>query len=175
MGSAGQQPTDYVNHPVNRHVSYYSLVLNMSSLMTSSPMTSSFITEHSNVEKIKKRRTVAESVASVGESGDCDRCLGTSIASLGINTHIHARPNDIIINAINDIIINAINDIISNAVNDAIINPVNDVIINPVNGIIFNDIIINAINDIIANTIQYNAQLLYIQVLTTCCADRRTT
>ena len=35
---------------------------------------------------IKKRRTVADSVTSVGESGDLDPCLGASVASLGINT-----------------------------------------------------------------------------------------
>ena len=43
-------------------------------------------TEHSNTDKMKKRRTVAYSVANVGESGDRDRCLGTSVASLGVNT-----------------------------------------------------------------------------------------
>ena len=43
-------------------------------------------TEHSNADKMKKRRTVADSVANVGESGDRDRCLGTSIAYLGVNT-----------------------------------------------------------------------------------------
>ena len=32
---------------------------------------------------IKKRRTVADSVTSVGESGDLDPCLGASVASLG--------------------------------------------------------------------------------------------
>ena len=40
-------------------------------------------TEHSNM---KKRRTVADSVANIGESGDRDRCLGTSVAYLGVNT-----------------------------------------------------------------------------------------
>ena len=35
-------------------------------------------TEHSNTDKMKKRRTVADSVANIGESGDRDRCLGTS-------------------------------------------------------------------------------------------------
>ena len=30
--------------------------------------------------------TVADSVASVGESGDRDCCLGVSVASLGVNT-----------------------------------------------------------------------------------------
>ena len=43
-------------------------------------------TEHSNADKMKKRRTVADSVANVGESGDRDRCLGTSVAYLGVNT-----------------------------------------------------------------------------------------
>ena len=43
-------------------------------------------TEHSNTDKMKKRRTVADSVANIGESGDRDRCLGTSIAYLGVNT-----------------------------------------------------------------------------------------
>ena len=42
--------------------------------------------EHSNADKIKKRRTVANSVTSVGESGDPDRCVGASVASLGVNT-----------------------------------------------------------------------------------------
>ena len=37
-------------------------------------------------DKMKKRRTVADSVANVGESGDRDRCLGTSVAYLGVNT-----------------------------------------------------------------------------------------
>ena len=36
-------------------------------------------TEHSNTDKMKKRRTVADSVANVGESGNRDRCLGTSV------------------------------------------------------------------------------------------------
>ena len=36
--------------------------------------------------KVKKRRTVADSVANIGESGDRDRCLGTSVAYLGVNT-----------------------------------------------------------------------------------------
>ena len=40
-------------------------------------------TEHSNTDKM---RTVADSVANVGESGDRDRCLGTSVAYLGVNT-----------------------------------------------------------------------------------------
>ena len=31
---------------------------------------------------MKKRRTVADSVANIGESGDRDRCLGTSVAYL---------------------------------------------------------------------------------------------
>ena len=39
-----------------------------------------------NTDKIKKWCTVADSVASVGESGDRDRCLGASVASLGVNT-----------------------------------------------------------------------------------------
>ena len=43
-------------------------------------------TEHSNADKMKKRHTVADSVANVGESGDRDRCLGTSVAYLGVNT-----------------------------------------------------------------------------------------
>ena len=43
-------------------------------------------TEHSNTDKMKKRRTVADSVANIGESGDRDRCLGTSVAYLGVNT-----------------------------------------------------------------------------------------
>ena len=38
-------------------------------------------TEHSNTDKMKKRRTVADSVANVGESGDRDRFLGTSVVS----------------------------------------------------------------------------------------------
>ena len=37
-------------------------------------------TEHSNADKMKKRRTVADSVANVGESGDRDRCLGRSLS-----------------------------------------------------------------------------------------------
>ena len=46
-------------------------------------------TEHSNTDKMKKRRTVADSVANIavaniGESGDRDRCLGTSVAYLGV-------------------------------------------------------------------------------------------
>ena len=41
--------------------------------------------EHTNTDKMK-RRTVADSVANVGESGDRDRCLGTSVAYLGVNT-----------------------------------------------------------------------------------------
>ena len=32
------------------------------------------------------RRKVADSVANVGESGDRDRCLGTSVSYLGVNT-----------------------------------------------------------------------------------------
>ena len=43
-------------------------------------------TEHSNTDKMKKRRTVADSVANIGESGDRDRCLGTSVAYRGVNT-----------------------------------------------------------------------------------------
>ena len=43
-------------------------------------------TEHSNTDKMKKRRTVADSVANVGESGDRDHCLGTSVSYLGVNT-----------------------------------------------------------------------------------------
>ena len=43
-------------------------------------------TEHSNTDKMKKRRTVADSVATIGKSGDRDRCLGTSVAYLGVNT-----------------------------------------------------------------------------------------
>ena len=43
-------------------------------------------TEHSNTDKMKKRRRVADSVANIGESGDRDRCLGTSVAYLGVNT-----------------------------------------------------------------------------------------
>ena len=43
-------------------------------------------TEHSNTDKMKKRRTVADSVANIGESVDRDRCLGTSVAYLGVNT-----------------------------------------------------------------------------------------
>ena len=43
-------------------------------------------TEHNNTDKMKKRRTVADSVANIGESGDRDRCLGTSVAYLGVNT-----------------------------------------------------------------------------------------
>ena len=39
-------------------------------------------TEHSNADKMKKRRTVAN----VGERGDRDRCLGTSVAYLDVNT-----------------------------------------------------------------------------------------
>ena len=39
-----------------------------------------------NTDKMKKRRTVADSVANIGESGDRDRCLGTSVAYLGVNT-----------------------------------------------------------------------------------------
>ena len=31
---------------------------------------------------MKKRRTVADSVANIGESGDRDRCFGTSVAYL---------------------------------------------------------------------------------------------
>ena len=33
---------------------------------------------------MKKRRTVADSVANIGESGDRDRFLGTSVAYLGL-------------------------------------------------------------------------------------------
>ena len=40
-------------------------------------------TEHSNTDKMKKRRTVADFVANIGESGDRDRYLGTSVAYLG--------------------------------------------------------------------------------------------
>ena len=51
---------------------------------------SALFTEHSNADNIKKRRTVADSVAdsvtSVGESGDMDPCLSVSIASLGVNS-----------------------------------------------------------------------------------------
>ena len=47
---------------------------------------SALFTEHSNADNIKKRRTVADSVTSVGESGDLDPCLGASVASLGVNT-----------------------------------------------------------------------------------------
>ena len=43
-------------------------------------------TEHSNTDKMKKRRTVADSLANIGQSGDRDRCLGTSVAYLGVNT-----------------------------------------------------------------------------------------
>ena len=43
-------------------------------------------TENSNADNMKKRRTVADSVANVGESGDRDRCLGTSVSYLGVNT-----------------------------------------------------------------------------------------
>ena len=43
-------------------------------------------TEHSNTDKMKKRRTVADSVANVGESGDRDRSLGISVSYLGVNT-----------------------------------------------------------------------------------------
>ena len=35
-------------------------------------------------EKMKMRRTVTDSVANVGESGDRNRCLGTSVAYLGV-------------------------------------------------------------------------------------------
>ena len=42
--------------------------------------------EHSNADKMKKRPTVADSMANVGESGDRDRCLGTSVAYLGVHT-----------------------------------------------------------------------------------------
>ena len=34
------------------------------------------------MKKLSKRRTVADSVANVGESGDRDRCLGTSVSYL---------------------------------------------------------------------------------------------
>ena len=44
----------------------------------------SVFTEHSKADNMKKRRTVADSVTSVGESGDLD--LGASVASLGVNT-----------------------------------------------------------------------------------------
>ena len=43
-------------------------------------------TEHRNAVKIKKRRIVADYVASVSESGNRDRCHGDSVASLGVNT-----------------------------------------------------------------------------------------
>ena len=43
-----------------------------------------FFTEHSNTDKMKKRRKVADSVANIGESGDRDRFLGTSVAYLGL-------------------------------------------------------------------------------------------
>ena len=47
---------------------------------------STLFTEHSNADNIKKRRTVADSVTSVGESGDLDPYLGASVASLEVNT-----------------------------------------------------------------------------------------
>ena len=48
-------------------------------------------TEHSNADKVKKRRTVADSVATVGESGDRGRCLGASVAYLGADRRPKAR------------------------------------------------------------------------------------
>ena len=45
-------------------------------------------TEHSNTDKMKKRRTVADSVANIGKSGDRDRCLGTSVAYLGAPSYV---------------------------------------------------------------------------------------
>ena len=47
---------------------------------------STLFTEHSNADNIKKRRTVADSLTSVGENGDLDPCLGASVASLEVNT-----------------------------------------------------------------------------------------
>ena len=41
---------------------------------------------------MKTRRTVADSVANVGECGERDRCLGTFVAYLGVNserTHVY--------------------------------------------------------------------------------------
>ena len=35
--------------------------------------------------------TIADFVASVGENGDRDHCLGASVASLGINAKMYAR------------------------------------------------------------------------------------
>ena len=51
-------------------------------------------TEHSNTDKMKKRRTVADSVANVGESGDRDRCLGTSVSYLGVLIRAPSYPAD---------------------------------------------------------------------------------
>ena len=47
---------------------------------------STLFSENGNADNIKKRRTVADSVTSVGESGDLDPCLCASVASLGVNT-----------------------------------------------------------------------------------------
>ena len=44
---------------------------------------------------MKKRRTVADSVANVGESGDRDRYLGTSVAYLGVNTRPYSYLADV--------------------------------------------------------------------------------
>ena len=46
---------------------------------------SALFTEHSNADSIKKTRTVADAVTSVGVSGDLDPCLRASVASLGIS------------------------------------------------------------------------------------------
>ena len=47
---------------------------------------------------MKKRRTVAESVANIGESGDRDRCLGTSVAYLDVNSSPSRRPSVKVVN-----------------------------------------------------------------------------
>ena len=44
------------------------------------------LVDSTDAHKMKKRRTVADFVANVGESGDRDRCLGTSVSYLGVNT-----------------------------------------------------------------------------------------
>ena len=54
----------------------------------SQSLKSALFTEHSNTDKMKKRRTVADSVANIGKSGDRDRCHGTSVAYLGVNTRV---------------------------------------------------------------------------------------
>ena len=66
-------------------IRYYTNIINVQPTAFNFPLYFIF-SEHSNTDKMKKRRTVADSVANVGESGDRDRCLGTSVAYVGVNT-----------------------------------------------------------------------------------------